>query len=130
MEQMWTYTPESGYTITGRISKKRHPAVPASRPFHPIAQVGLSRLHRELRKCLPELAGTRTLSKALLKADFATAVSSPDPATAKYWYLEANCLKRFQGKQLSDAEGRQAAAIQKLLDSEVRCRMSNAAQIS
>lgn len=126
MEQMWTYSPEEGYTIAGRISKKRHPAVPASRPFHPIAQVGLARLHRELRKCLPELAGVRPLSKALLKVDFAIAVASTGVSDAKYWYLEANCLKRFQGKLLSDAVVREDAAVEKLLASEVRCRHSNA----
>lgn len=124
MEQLWAYTP-SGYTILGRIPKKRHPDVPGSRPFHPLSRGKMGNLHRQLTKALPALGQGGQLSSAIFDADFSQALQCHHSDDFKWWYLEANCLKRYQGKGLTDPLLRKEKALEKLLDSEIRCRVSN-----
>lgn len=82
-------------------------------------------LHQALRNAIPALSGAEPLSSSVMDEHFRVAMSASNPQDAKTAYLEANILKRYQGTDLSNPETRLNNALEALLDSEVKCRMSN-----
>lgn len=82
-------------------------------------------LHKALRDAIPALRGVIPLSSKQLDEDFHRALSCQQASDFKYWYLEANLLKRYMGSDLSDKEARVTNALEKLMDSEVRCAETN-----
>ena len=102
----------------------------ASRParrvkFAPVPRTKLARLVRELGAVFPPLSDRKLLSSSTMESTLAEALKQETAASFKDLYLEANVLKRFQGSDPAEKLDRRDAAIQKLLDSEVRCKQSN-----
>lgn len=83
-----------------------------------------ARLHQALRDAIPALRGT-SLSSSVMEDDFNTALACTDPEDFKFWYLEANLLKRYVGEDLSNSDDRVTSAVEKLMESEIWCRESN-----
>jgi len=97
----------------------------ASRParrvkFAPVPRTKLARLVRELGAVFPPLSDRKLLSSGTMESTLVEALKQETAASFKDLYLEANVLKRFQGSDPAEKLDRRDAAIQKLLDSEVR----------
>ena len=52
-------------------------------------------LHKALRDAIPALRGVIPLSSKQFDEDFHRALSCQQASDFKYWYLEANLLKRY-----------------------------------
>ena len=102
--------------------------LPAVRAVQPIARDKLYRLHEAIRRAVPALdpfSGVE-LSSSLLSELDRRAMDATEAQAFKAAYLEANILKRYQGTDIGDQEDRVATAVEKLLDTEMRCSVVNA----
>lgn len=95
--------------------------------FAPVPRGKLARLHREMEKSFPALTNRDLLSDVVFSDYAERAYKSNNVDEFKRLYLAANVLKRFQGSDPLTKTQRRDAAIAKLLDSEERCKWSNAA---
>ena len=106
---------------------KGHPDLQGGTSLRPIASGKLKQLHKALSRSIPGLFDTEFLQSAYMDAAFQRALQSETAGEFKRHYLDANILKRFQSSDEKTVASRQEAAVQLLLDSEIRCRVSNGA---
>lgn len=83
-----------------------------------------ARLHLEIKRAF-KMFSVSALNSAQMEDYFHRAVNAHTLEDVKYFYLLANVFKRFQSSEHGVAAARAAASVEKLLDSEVRCRYSN-----
>ena len=96
-----------------------------TRSIPPIQSKLLARLHKALRECIPALANGTQLSSVSMDREWAEAMKASSVPQFKEHYFNANVLKRYIGADLSDPVAREARAVEKLLESEARCAVSN-----
>ena len=83
-----------------------------------------SRLHRAI--CMTfRMHNVTGLSSSSMEEYFQRAVSAHTPEDVKYFYLLANVFKRYQASDAASRDLRIEAAVNKLLDSEERCKWTN-----
>jgi hypothetical protein len=111
-----------------RASSRRKPASCRSKPvFVPdVRSNGRFRgLHQALRDAIPALREGGRLNSMDMELSFQKAMQSTSVAEFKQHYLDANLMKRYIGSDLSDASARVSNAVEKLLESEVKCAYTN-----
>ena len=102
-----------------------HPDLSGGVSFRPLADGVLNSLHRAMGRVFPELGDPALLSSAKMDVEFESALGSFGVDDFKRHYLEANVLKRFQAEDPKTVQSRRDQAVENLLSSEVRCRVSN-----
>lgn len=106
-------------------NKKGHPDLRGGVSFKPLSLGVLKQLHKELGLVFPDLLNVSALSSQKMDGEFQNALASTTSGDFKDHYLEANVLKRFQSTKSDDMKAREDAAVRILLESEVRCAVSN-----
>lgn len=130
MKLMLCYTP--GVTLDTAVVRRERlnlSGTSLERPPHVSTKwrsQKLKRLHHSLRQAVPELRGLRPISSEDMDWCHEQCLRSTNFEDAKYWYQEANLLKRWVGGgDTPDSTQLVAEAVEKLLDANVACKYTN-----
>lgn len=107
------------------VTRLDHPGQLGGVSVRPIAGGVLRAIHTRLTEAIPGLRDVKSLSGATMDQAFRNALASNDAWNFKRHYFEANVLKRFQDTSSDKQVSRAKYSIDVLLDSEIRCAVSN-----
>lgn len=107
-------------------SCKDQASKPARPPFVPLSRSKrkVSRLHQAIQSAFP-MHDLRALSSAKMEEYLRLALGASDVRAMKDNYLLASVFKRYQSVDTDNVEMRVSAALDKLMESEVKCAESN-----